>query len=222
MPIQKSTKALSRLRQLPYLTAIFVCIGVVSATTVIATEVNIANDTVGERREQYVEPDPICEPHQTVELEQVYLCVRGLSDTNLNVTHSGPLSGRRPQWNEREIRLSGGMLADAWPTGVSYIRISQNGLREPRNALVPSPVPGIMEERLGPMTFYWQDTLQFRGEHIVIRCSPTLLPAATDTLVEACNISAALSNDLVLRVYVYTGVFYDGGPGEQPDLTGPV
>lgn len=152
-------------------------------------------------------------PNQRVEFERILLCVRGLTASNLGVIEDAPLPGRIIQWNASDILRREDELTAAWPTGASYIRISQGGLRWPRVPLVPSELPDMFEERQGFFTYYYPKALKFRGERLYLLCKPTSLLAAPDTDVEYCATLISMPNGLRLTVRAYAGAFYDGGPG---------
>ncbi len=159
-------------------------------------------------------PTFACEPPaQRVELERNLLCVRGLHPTTLKVLESDPLPGRVVQWDAPDILPRGDELTAAWPTGVVSIRISQGSLRDVPGPLVPSTLPDMLEGQEGPFTYHYPQALRFRGEHLFIRCRPTLLPAARGIYVESCAVFIPMPNDLRLTVYADAGAFYDGGPG---------
>lgn len=158
-------------------------------------------------------PERSCEPNFDIRFTQERLCLIGFPEHRRAGLYKSATRGRREvQWQAREVLSREDFLSDAWPIGVSAVRISDGEIAPPRKPLRKSSFPNMLQVQTGGRSTFFPQNLSLASGGLRIRCYPTLLPAARGRYVEDCNFVPSMGG-LRIIVYAYTGFFWDGSPG---------
>lgn len=163
-----------------------------------------------------------------IELFQRTICFRGLGETQLRILlEDDQLARRRPQWQfpdlfdrsrigaERPTFTPSHPISEYWPSGATYVRISQGGLRERPEGLPLAPdFPNMFLERRNPRSFaYWPTDLTFRNSHnVFITCFPANFSWQVAEDTEQCLVYLD-AGDLRVSLLVLTAEHWGGAEG---------